>query len=165
MHCRYMLDWRLQIWWHDIQPHAQEQDVEKFLTDCKNFLCRMCSTNSTAFRSASKIPWNCHVSPTMQRCSSHTKVSWTLYQELLYLKNVLDIKKLDMGWRSRHSRNRLLQLWSGMTAGKWSCQLATGKGKHPNLMKLVSASLPFANAAVERVFSQLKLIKSDRIWP
>ena len=39
----------------------------------------------------------------------------------------------------------------------------TGAPKNPNLSKVVAVlfSLPFSNASVERVFSQLKLIKSD----
>jgi hypothetical protein len=40
---------------------------------------------------------------------------------------------------------------------------ATGEPAFPNLIKLVKTvlSLPYSNAAVERVFSQLKLIKTD----
>ena len=38
-----------------------------------------------------------------------------------------------------------------------------GDPKYPNLIKFFTtlSSLPFSNAAVERVFSQLKLVKTD----
>lgn len=43
------------------------------------------------------------------------------------------------------------------------CKTTTGEAKYPNLMKFVGilASLPFSNASVERIFSQLKLVKTD----
>ena len=39
----------------------------------------------------------------------------------------------------------------------------TGEAKYPVLMAFVCilASLPFSNASVERIFSQLKLVKAD----
>ena len=39
----------------------------------------------------------------------------------------------------------------------------TGEARYPALIKFVGilASLPFANMAVERIFSQLKLVKTD----
>ena len=41
----------------------------------------------------------------------------------------------------------------------------TGEQKCPTLMKFISifASFPFSNAAVERTFSELKQVKSDRL--
>ena len=43
------------------------------------------------------------------------------------------------------------------------CKTTTGEAKYPKLMKFVGilASLPFSNASVERIFSQLKLVKTD----
>ena len=43
------------------------------------------------------------------------------------------------------------------------CKTTTGESKYPNLMKFVGilAWLPFSNASVERIFSQLKLVKTD----
>ena len=43
------------------------------------------------------------------------------------------------------------------------CEMTTGVSKYPNLMKFVGilALLPFPNATYERIFSQLKLVKTD----
>jgi hypothetical protein len=83
------------------------------------------------------------------------------------LNEVADIQKVDQEWRS-HSMNPKLN--EGLTPEEYWQVVFTEKRSasdhelaRPNLVKVVKVllSLPFSNAAVERVFSQLKLIKTD----
>ena len=90
-----------------------------------------------------------------------------LYNKMPILNEVADIQKVDQEWRS-HSMNPKLN--EGLTPEEYWQVVFTEKRSasdhelaRPNLVKVVKVllSLPFSNAAVERVFSQLKLIKTD----
>jgi hypothetical protein len=74
-------------------------------------------------------------------------------------------------WRSHALLERLdaeqncTEYWGVLKYwGVLNAKNATGTPTHSNLMKVVTSmfSFPFSNASVERLFSQLKLIKNDR---
>ena len=54
--------------------------------------------------------------------------------------------------------------WNEYWAVIKNAKTTSGECKYPNLLKFVSvlSSFPFSNAAVERIFSALKQIKTDR---
>ena len=82
-----------------------------------------------------------------------------------YLNEVLDAKKLDAEWRQHVFDPNLSphlewgKYWSLVKDAK----IPSDQAKYPNLTKFVEvlASFPFSNAAVERVFSLLKRVKTD----
>lgn len=82
-----------------------------------------------------------------------------------YMSEVCDCENADLEWR----RLALDGLFSDVkdVSEFWKRQLSlksiNGDQKYPNLSKVVGCALalPHSNAAVERIFSQLRLIKSD----
>ncbi len=89
-----------------------------------------------------------------------------LYSQMPILHEVADLQKVDQEWRE-HSMNPKLN--GKLTAEEYWPIVFEEKRLHnelarPNLVKVLKVLLswPFSNAAVERVFSQLKLIKTDR---
>ena len=89
-----------------------------------------------------------------------------LYSHMPILHEVADLQKVDQEWRE-HSMNPKLN--EDLTAEEyWAIVFREKRFQNelarPNLVKVLKVllSLPFSNAAVERVFSQLKLIKTDQ---
>ena len=85
--------------------------------------------------------------------------------KLSYLSNIIDVKKLDTEWR-QHTFEKKVNPdlhWDEFWLAVRDAKTPTGEARYPVLITLVSilASLPFANAAVERIFNQLKLVKTD----
>ena len=83
------------------------------------------------------------------------------------LKEIADLQEVDKEWRDQ-SLCVNPKLNESLTAEEyWQVvfqeKTAAGESAFPNLTKVVTTllSLPYSNAAVERVFSQLKLIKTD----
>ncbi|XP_028409123.1 uncharacterized protein LOC114531710 [Dendronephthya gigantea] len=90
-----------------------------------------------------------------------------LYRKMPILEEVADLQKVDQEWRS-HSMNPKLN--EDLTPEEyWQIVFHERKSVNehelarPNLVKVLKVllSLPYSNAGVERVFSQLKLIKTD----
>ena len=90
-----------------------------------------------------------------------------LYSKMPILKEAADLQKVDEEWRG-HSMNSKLN--ENLTPEEyWQVVFSERKSANehelarPNLIKVLKVllSLPFSNAGVERVFSQLKLIKTD----
>ncbi len=88
-----------------------------------------------------------------------------VFKQIPGLKDVADLKESDKEWREHAMSPNMNgemcceEYWKAVFNEKNQGQQKV----YPNLTKVVSTalSLPFSNAAVERVFSQLKLIKSD----
>jgi len=90
-----------------------------------------------------------------------------LYQKMPFLKEIADLQEVDKEWRDQ-SLCLNPKLNESLTAEEyWKVvfqeKTAAGESTFPNLTKVVKTllSLPYFNVAVERVFSQLKLIKTD----
>ena len=78
----------------------------------------------------------------------------------------MDLGVLDMEWRQHAFENNAkpdLQ-WSEYWLNIRDAKTSSGELKYQVLIRFVSilASLPFSNVSVERIFSQLKLIKIDQ---
>ena len=88
-----------------------------------------------------------------------------VYRQLPQLKDVADLEEADNEWWQHalcpnlNGGMSFLEYWTVVFKEK----IQVGAKIYPNLTKLVATvlPLPFSNAAVEHVFSQLKLIKSD----
>ena len=78
---------------------------------------------------------------------------------------VLDAKKLDTEWREHVFDGNLSPdlEWEKYWSYVKNAKVPSEEAKYPNLTKFVEvlASFPFPNAAVERIFSLLKRIKTD----
>jgi hypothetical protein len=129
----------------DFLVEAVKQIQSRF-SDCKNLDVLSCLSPNVAYNL--KIP----------------SLS-DLYKKMPILADVADLQSVDTEWRS-HSLNSDLndelsaeEYWQVIFKEKNSL----GEQAKPNLVKVVKLllSLPYSNAAVERVFSQLKLIKTD----
>jgi hypothetical protein len=89
-----------------------------------------------------------------------------VYHNLPHLKDVANREEAEAEWRSHafntdlNSDKTLQEYWTAVFNAKNQGQQKI----NPAFTKVVTTllSLPFSNAAVERVFSQLKLIKNDR---
>ena len=83
-----------------------------------------------------------------------------------YLKDTMDLDKLDMEWRQHALEPRAKPdlHWDEYWLNIRNTTTPTSEAKYPVLMKFVGilASLPFSNASVERIFSKLKLVKTDQ---
>ena len=79
---------------------------------------------------------------------------------------MLDTEKLDREWRQHAFESKINRdlNWNEYWIIIQDAKNPTREQKYPVLTKFVSilASFPFSNAAVERIFSSLKLIKTDR---
>ena len=82
-----------------------------------------------------------------------------------YMSDVCDCENADLEWRKLaldgHFRDvsDVSEFWKK----QFSLKKLNGDQKYPNLSKVVGCalSLPHSNAAVERIFSQVRLIKTD----
>ena len=77
----------------------------------------------------------------------------------------IDPTKLDLEWRAHSFEDTIapnLQ-WTEYWLLIKNAKYPSGEPRYPMLLKFIEilASYPFSNAAVERVFSMLKLVKTD----
>lgn len=96
----------------------------------------------------------------------HPPTLLQLFNKFPYLSNVADKEVVDSEWRKQalEESNEIdpnessLQFWKR----RLDAHTFDGRKKYPNLKKVVGCmmSLPSSNAAVERLFSELKLVKS-----
>ena len=149
----------------EIEASAQEEEVNKFLTTCKDFLIE------SILQIKSKFDLNAEYHDIVQclhpsnAANLNPRSLAIICQKLPYLSNAVDTNNLDVEWRLHALDEKVSEdlpfneYWLAIRNAK----IPTGEAKYPNLIKFITIlfSLPFANAAVERVFSQLKLVKTD----
>lgn len=87
-------------------------------------------------------------------------------QQLRFLKDTIDLDKLDME-REQHAFEEKADPalpWNEYWLDIRDSKTPNGEPKYPALIAFVGilASLPFSNMSVERIFSQLKLVKNDQ---
>lgn len=149
----------------EIEVGAKKEDVDKFYTDCKNFLI------DSVLQIQSRFDLNAEYHDIVQclrPCNAanlNPSSLANICEKLPYLKNVIDINRLDMEWR-QHAFEEKANAdvhWDEYWLAVRDAKTPTGEPRYPALISFVGilSSLPFANAAVERVFSQLKLVKTD----
>ena len=90
-----------------------------------------------------------------------------VYECFKFLKDVAPLDLVDLEWRKQALEETDDTGNVGSDVDFWKKRLSQkvllGDLKYPNLRKVVSClmSLPFSNAPVERLFSALKIVKSD----
>ena len=89
-----------------------------------------------------------------------------LFKHLPYLADIADMTSADLEWK-KQALEEPEEMADTSAAQFWQKRLnvktVNGTPKYPNLRKVVACvmSLPTSNASVERVFSLLKLIKTN----
>ena len=87
----------------------------------------------------------------------------SLYKEMPHLEGVAALQSVDPEWRALNPKlsEQLTpeEYWQVVFKEKDG----SGKPRYPHLTKVMKVllSLPFSNVAAERLFSQLKLVKTD----
>eukprot|EP00795_Rhopilema_esculentum_P005735 gene5735-10989_t len=145
---------------------ARRQDMETFKNDCRNFMIESLKQIKARFDVSSEIH---DVVECLQpkNAASLQPLSLRLVTKILpYVKDISNTSDLDREWRE-HALERNISgnmTWSDYWLEIKGAKKADGSKKCPTLIKFVGliATFPFSNAPVERVFSALKLIKSNR---
>lgn len=139
-------------------------DVQLFFTHCRNFQFESVKQILQRFDDCSKFDFLSFLTPVSAYALSPASLL-QVYKQLPNLKEVADLRETDKEWRQHalspnlNGEMSLEEYWKVV----FSEENQGGKKVYPNLTNVVATalSLPFSNAAVERVFSQLKLIKGD----
>ena len=131
-------------------------DIPLFFSQCRKFLIEAMKQIQTRFDDYNKLDVMSCLSPAV---AFNLKISSleALYKKMPLLAQVADLQKVDQEWRE-HSLNPTLN--EGMSVAEyWQVVFKEKKTPDklaiPNLVQVVKVllSLPFSNAAVERVFS------------
>ena len=139
-------------------------DVQRFLTDCRAFLVECVHQIKMRFNNLEKFDFLQCISPAIA-CNMIVPSLSHVFKQMPYLKDIADLQTVDSEWRHHamcpkvNSDMTIHEYWQTIFKEK----NAAGNQLYPNLCKVISVlfSYPFSNASVERVFSQLKLIKRD----
>ena len=143
-----------------------KEDVSAFRSHCRNFLVESIYQIQKWFDLDAEIH-------DIVQCTLPQNVASTIppslegiCQKLPYLKEILNTEKLDHEWREHgmHDKVNGDLSWEEYWTTIRDVKNPTGQPKFPNLTKFVQilATFPSSNAAVEWIFSLLKLIKTDR---
>jgi hypothetical protein len=153
---------------HIIREECEKDhpSISLFLSQCKDFLVEAVNQIQDRFGDCQKLDFLSFLSPSIAHDLKIPSLGG-LCQKMPLLKEVADLQEVDKEWRDQslspnpklNESLAALEYWKVVFQEK----TATGEPAFPNLIKLVKTvlSLPYSNAAVERVFSQLKLIKTD----
>ena len=152
---------------NEIKEEMSEDNVDlhNFLVNCRNFLIESIEQIQRRFDLDAEI--HDVVQCTLpRRAASRIPVSLaSVVKKLPYLSTILDINKLDCEWRQHVFEEDLNPdlSWEEYWMTVRNVKVSSGEPKYPNLLRFVEVvgSFPFSNAAVERVFSLLKRIKTD----
>ena len=148
----------------EIEAGARNEDVQLFRNDCKNFLIESVVQIQNRFDSDSEVLSivEC-ISPQKANARMPSSLS-SIATKLPYLRE-LDPHQLDLEWREHSLEEKVSEdlHWDEYWNAIRNTKRPTGEKKYQTLLKFVEilASLPFSNAAVERTFSLLKLIKTS----
>jgi hypothetical protein len=148
----------------EIEAGTRNEDVQQFRNDCKNFLIESVVQIQKRFDSDSEVLGvvEC-ISP--QKASARIPSSLSSIARKLPYLGELDLHQLDLEWREHLLEEKVSQNlhWDEYWNAIKNTKRPTGEQKYPTLLKFVEilASHPFSNAAVERTFSLLKLIKTS----
>ena len=150
---------------HSIKDKAKDEDINKFFTDCKNFLIESILQIRSRFDLNAEYHDLVECLQPQSAANLNPRSLARICEKMPCLKEVLDTSKLDLEWRLQGLDAKLNAnlSWEEYWLAVRDAQTPMGDPKYPNLIKFFAtlSSLPFSNAAVERVFSQLKLVKTD----
>lgn len=148
----------------DVDHGRSHQDIQLFHTHCRDFLIEAVKQIQDRFRDCQKLDQLSCLSPSMAYNMKIPSLN-PIYKEMPHLERFAELQKADQEWREHALGPNLSE--EKTSEEYWQVVFkekdAAGKLRYPNLVRVIKVllSLPFSNAAVERVFSQLKLIKSD----
>ena len=148
----------------DVDHGRSHQDIQLFHTHCRDFLIEAVKQIQDRFRDCQKLDQLSCLSPSMAYNMKIPSLN-PIYKEMPPLERFAELQKADQEWREHALGPNLSE--EKTSEEYWQVVFkekdAAGKLRYPNLVRVIKVllSLPFSNAAVERVFSQLKLIKSD----
>lgn len=141
-------------------------DIQLFRTHCRNFLIEVVVQIKERFSDCQNLDHLSCLSPTVAYNLEVSSLSM-LYQRMPHLEKVAKLQDVDQEWRDHalglnlNDRQSPNEYWQRV----FNERSPTGRNRRfPNLVKVIKVllSLPFSNVAAERLFSQLKLIKSDQ---
>jgi len=148
-----------------LKDKAKEEDINKFFVDCKNFLIESILQIKSRFDLNAEYHDLVECLQPQSAANLNPRSLARICEKMPCLKDVLDTSKLDFEWRLQALDEKLNANlpWEEYWLAVRDAKTPMGEPKYPNLIKLFAtlSSLPFSNAAVERVFSQLKLVKTD----
>ena len=152
---------------HEIASVAGKADVDNFLTTCKNFLIESILQIQSRFDLDDPVHEIVQCLLPSNAAALKPRSLRSICQKLPYLKDTIDLNKLDMEWRQHalEPKAKPELHWDEYWLNIRDTTTPTGEAKYPLLMAFVSsilASLPFSNVSVERIFSELKLVKTDQ---
>ena len=139
-------------------------DIQLFYRHCRSFQIEAVKQILSRFDDCSKFDFLSFLAPASAHALSPPSLV-QVFKQIPGLKDVADLRQTDKEWWEHAMSPNLSEemcceeYWKAVFNEKNQGQ----EKVYPNLTKVVSTalSLPFSNAAVERVFSQLKLVKSD----
>ena len=143
-----------------------KEDVSAFRSYCRNFLVESIYQIQKRFDLDAEIHDIVQCTLPQNAASTIPPSLEGICQKLPYLKEILNTEKLDREWREHamHDKVNGDLSWEEYWTTIRDVKSPTGQPKFPNLTKFVQilATFPSSNAAVERIFSSLKLVKTDR---
>ena len=159
--------WRPQQLYEKLQGGgAKEEDVSAFRSCCRNFLVESIDQIQKRFDLDAEIHDIVQCTLPQNAASTIPPSLEGICQKLPYLREILNTEKLDREWREHamHDKVNGDLSWEEYWTTVRDVKNPTGQPKFPNLTRFVQilATFPSSNAAVERIFSSLKLIKTDR---
>lgn len=138
--------------------------VKVFYSHCRDFLRECVGQILSRFDNIGNFDFLSCLSPEVAQNLTLPSLS-PIFERLPYLKGVVDLQQTDLEWRQLSMSSSVSKsldhsvFWQSVFEAK----NIAGNAQYPQLSRMVSLlfSLPYSNAAVERLFSQLKLIKND----
>lgn len=141
------------------------EGIKKFKATCKAFLIELVNQIRTRFQ-VKPLKLLSFITPE-NAMNMKPRSLREVFKAFPYLQTICNCEYADLEWRNLGIDTEVGSFGENDVVEFWKSQLGkkkmNGEPKYPNLMKVVGCvmSLPHSNAAVERVFSQLNLIKTD----
>ncbi len=150
----------------EIENGAKKEDIDQFLMHCKNFLIESILQVQSRFDIDDPVHEIVQCLLPSNATAIKPRSLGSICQKLPYLKDSIDLDRLDMEWRQHALEEQAkpgLQ-WDEYWLNIRDIKAPTNEPKYPVLIVFVSilASLPFYNVSVERLFRQLKLVRTDQ---
>ena len=143
---------------------TSHEDIQLFRSHCTDFLIQAVIQIQDRFGNCQNMDHLSCLSPIVAFNLEIPSLN-SLYKEMPHLERVADLQSVDREWREHVLNPKLSEnqtpeeYWQIVFKERGS----SGRPRYPQLTKVIKVllSLPFSNVAAERLFSQLKLVKTD----